>query len=241
MKMKNENKNLRKIKIKRNFIEYPEGSVLIEAGKTKVICNASVEEGVPSFLRGKGKGWLTAEYSLLPRSTSTRVQRESVKGKISGRTQEISRLIGRALRCAVNLEALGENTIHIDCDVIQADGGTRCASITGAMVAVYDAIDWLKKEKIIEAEKEVIKNFVAAVSVGIVDGKAVLDLCYAEDSTAEVDMNVIMTDDKRFVEIQGTAEGEAFSDKQLTTMKNLAAKGIDELIAQQKKMLKIKK
>ncbi|MHC4870908.1 MAG: ribonuclease PH [Planctomycetota bacterium] len=234
-------KSLRKLKLKRNFIEYPEGSVLIEAGKTKVICNASVDEGVPSFLRGKGKGWLTAEYSLLPRSTSTRVPRESVKGKISGRTQEISRLIGRALRCAVDLESLGENTIHIDCDVIQADGGTRCASITGAMVAVYDAVSWMKKNKLIETDAEVIKNFVAAVSVGIVGGKAVLDLCYTEDSTAEVDMNVIMTDNKRFVEIQGTAEGEAFSDKQLTTMKNLAAKGIAELIAQQKKILKIKK
>lgn len=241
MKTNVKNNELRKISFKRKFTEYAEGSVLVEAGRTKVICNVSVMEGVPSFLRGKGQGWLTAEYSLLPRSTSTRVQRESVKGKISGRTMEISRLIGRALRCAVNLEALGENTVHIDCDVIQADGGTRCASITGAMVAVYDAVEWMKKKGLIEKKTEVIRNFVAAVSVGIVNGKPTLDLCYEEDSSAEVDMNIIMTDDKRFVEIQGTAEGAAFSESQLSAMKNLAKNGIEKLIKEQKKVLRIKK
>ncbi len=234
------NKSLRPIKIKRKFIKYPEGSVLIEVGNTKVICNASVTSRVPSFLKGTGQGWLTAEYSLLPRSTTTRVTRESVKGKISGRTSEISRLIGRALRCAVDMDALGENTIHIDCDVIQADGGTRCASITGAMVAVADAISWMKKNELIEKDANVIKNLVAAVSVGVVDNKPVLDLCYEEDSKAEVDMNIIMTDDNRFVEIQGTAEGEAFSDRQFSIMKNLAKAGIKELIKKQKKVLRIK-
>jgi ribonuclease PH len=230
--------SLRKIKITRGYTEYAEGSVLIEAGKTKVLCNASVSQKVPSFLRGKGKGWVTAEYSLLPRSTSTRVDRESVRGKISGRTMEISRLIGRALRMAVDMEALGENTVQIDCDVIQADGGTRCASITGAMVALCDALGYMKKNKITAEGAEPLKRMIAAVSVGMIDGKPTLDLCYEEDSTAEVDMNVVMDDEGRFVEIQGTAEGEPFSERQLSAMKKMAKGGIEKLIAEQKKSLK---
>jgi len=221
---------LRKVKITLDYIKHAEGSCLIEFGDTKVICTASVEEKVPPFLKGTGQGWITAEYSMLPRATAQRTVREAAKGKLTGRTQEIQRLIGRSLRCAVDLTALGELTIWIDCDVIQADGGTRTASITGAFVALYKALEKIDK-------LSAIKNFVAAISVGIVNGETLLDLNYEEDSLAEVDMNVVMTDDGKFVEIQGTAEGETFSRERLNEMLNLAEKGIKELIEIQKSVL----
>jgi len=218
---------LREVKITLDFIKHAEGSCLIEFGDTKVICTASVEEKVPPFLKGTGQGWITAEYSMLPRATAQRTVREAAKGKLTGRTQEIQRLIGRSLRSAVDLTALGEVTVWIDCDVIQADGGTRTASITGAFVALYRALEKIGK-------LEAVKNFIAAVSVGIVDGQFLLDLNYAEDSMAEVDMNVVMNDQNLFVEIQGTAEGEPFSREDLNNLLNLAEKGIRELISIQK-------
>ena len=200
---------LRRLSITRNYTRHAEGSVLIEAGDTRVICTASVDEGVPAFLKGKGQGWVTAEYGMLPRATNTRMRREAAEGKQSGRTQEIQRLIGRSMRSVIDLAALGERTIRLDCDVIQADGGTRCASITGACVALHDAVAWCKARGGITGEP--LKGFVAAVSVGMVDGEAVLDLDYAEDSGCDTDMNVVMTGAGGFVEVQGTAEGATFS------------------------------
>jgi len=222
----------RKTKITRNYLKHPEGSVLIETGETKVICTASVQEGVPPFLLGKDQGWITAEYGMLPGSTNTRVNREAARGKISGRTAEIQRLIGRSLRSVVDLSILDGFTILIDCDVIQADGGTRTASITGACIALFDAF-----QKMIESnkiEKNPLKEWIAAISVGIVAGEPVLDLSYEQDSQAEVDMNVVMTESGEFVEIQGTAEGKPFSDEHLKIMLRLAKKGIRQLIRKQK-------
>ena len=221
---------LREVKITLDFIKHAEGSCLIEFGETKVICTASVEEKVPPFLKGTGQGWITAEYSMLPRATAQRTVREAAKGKLTGRTQEIQRLIGRSLRSAVDLTTLGEITLWIDCDVIQADGGTRTASITGAFVALYRALERIEK-------LEAVKSFIAAVSVGIVDGEFLLDLNYAEDSMAEVDMNVVMNDKGLFVEVQGTAEGEPFSRDALNRLLDLGEKGIRELISIQKRAL----
>jgi ribonuclease PH len=226
---------LRPLRITRQFTKHAEGSVLIEAGDTTVLCTASVEEGVPSFLKGQGQGWLTAEYGMLPRATNTRSRREAADGRQSGRTQEIQRLIGRSLRAVTDLSALGERTLRIDCDVLQADGGTRCAAITGACVAVADAIAWCKSRGGVTGEP--LKDFVAAVSVGMVDGVAVLDLDYAEDHVCDTDMNVVMTGIGRFVEIQGTAEGDPFSHAEMTTMVALAEKGIEHLIAAQMQAL----
>jgi len=223
---------LRKVKITRNYISAAEGSVLIEVGNTKVICTASIEEKVPAFLRDQKKGWVTAEYGMLPRSTNVRMTRESSAGRVGGRTQEIQRLIGRSLRAVVALDLLGERTVWIDCDVIQADGGTRTASITGAYVAFKDAIEYGLKNKIIC--KNPIKDYLAAVSVGILDNEPRLDLCYAEDALAEVDMNVVMTGSGKIVEIQGTAEAGAFSRGMLDAMLSLAEGGIAELIKIQK-------
>ena len=200
---------LRPLRITRHYTKHAEGSVLIEAGDTKVLCTASVEESVPTFLKGKGQGWLTAEYGMLPRATNTRTRREAAEGKQSGRTQEIQRLIGRSLRAIADLTQLGERTIKVDCDVLQADGGTRCASITGACVALYDAVAWCKARGLIHGEP--LADFVAAVSVGIVGGEPVLDLDYAEDSGCDTDMNVVMTGAGGFVELQGTAEGTPFT------------------------------
>ncbi|MDD4320477.1 MAG: ribonuclease PH [Acidaminococcaceae bacterium] len=223
----------RTVKMTKNFIIYPEGSVLIEVGNTRVLCNATVEEKVPRFLTGKGKGWVTAEYSLLPRSTQDRNSREAAKGKQSGRTQEIQRLIGRALRSIVDLEALGEKAVTIDCDVLQADGGTRTASITGGFVALVIAL-----AKICPKDKPFpIKDFCAAISVGSVSGKEMLDLCYSEDSNADVDMNIVMTGAGNFVEIQGTGEEHTFTREQLKTFLELGEKGCKNLIASQKKVL----
>ena len=221
---------LREVKITLDFIKHAEGSCLIEFGDTKVICTASVEEKVPPFLKGTGQGWITAEYSMLPRATAQRTVREAAKGKLTGRTQEIQRLIGRSLRSAVDLTALGEITLWIDCDVIQADGGTRTASITGAFVALYRALERVEKVS-------AVKSFVAAVSVGIVDKQFLLDLNYAEDSMAEVDMNVVMNDEGLLVEVQGTAEGEPFSREDLNKLLDLGEKGIKELISIQKQAL----
>ncbi len=218
---------LRTVRIQRQFTQHAEGSVLVEFGATKVICTASVDTSVPPFLRGKGQGWVTAEYGMLPRSTGSRMIREAAKGKQQGRTVEISRLIGRSLRAAVDLKALGENSITLDCDVIQADGGTRTAAITGACVAMVDAIHWLKSKGKLKGEP--LKHMIAAVSVGIYNGEPVLDLDYAEDSRAETDMNVIMTTDGGFVEVQGTAEGNTFSRDELNAMLALAEEGIVEL------------
>ena len=218
---------LRSVRLTRNFTTHAEGSVLVEYGDTKVICTASVEKGVPRFMRGEGRGWVTAEYGMLPRSTGSRMQREAARGKQTGRTVEISRLIGRSLRAAIDMEVLGEYTIVLDCDVIQADGGTRTASITGAFVALSDAINGLLESG--KIKKNPIKHNIAAVSVGIYEGTAVLDLDYAEDSKAETDLNVIMTDTGGFIEIQGTAEQEAFSPEELSAMLGLAKDGIMEL------------
>jgi ribonuclease PH len=226
---------LRDIKITRNFLKTAEGSALIEIGSTKVICTASIEDKVPPFLKDQKKGWVTAEYSMLPRSTATRMSRESVTGRIGGRTHEIQRLIGRAMRSVTDLEALGERTIRLDCDVIQADGGTRTASITGAFVALLDAIKYAQENKIID--RQPVKNYIAAVSVGIIDGKPMLDLSYAEDATAEVDMNIVMTDSDKFIEIQGTAELNPFDNNMLQELLSLAKSGIKEIIAIQKKVL----
>lgn len=226
---------LRPLKITRNFTKHAEGSVLIECGDTKVICTATVVHGVPRFLRGKGQGWITAEYGMLPRSTGNRVDREATRGKQNGRTIEIQRLIGRSLRAAVDLKKLGENTITIDCDVIQADGGTRTASITGGFVALADAMNKLVESK--KIKKNPIVSQIAAISVGVYNGVPVLDLDYPEDSTAETDMNVVMNDQGGFIEIQGTAEGVAFSDEQMVGMLAVASKGIAEIIELQKSTL----
>jgi ribonuclease PH len=227
--------DLRQVTISRDFLPHAEGSVLIEMGRTKVICTATVDEKVPNWLRGSGQGWITAEYGMLPRSTDSRMNRESSTGKVGGRTQEIQRLIGRSLRSVVDLKALPELTIWIDCDVIQADGGTRTASITGAFVALYDSLRWLvKKGKITEIP---LSEFVSAVSVGIVDGEPLLDLCYEEDSRAQVDMNVIMTQSGKFIEIQGTAEAEPFDRDEMNKLIDLASKGIIELTAIQRKVI----
>lgn len=223
---------IRNVKVIKNYIEHAEGSVLIQVGKTKVICAATIEEKVPSFLRDKQTGWITAEYSMLPSATHTRTVREASRGKLSGRTHEIQRLIGRSLRTVVNMEKIGPRTIWIDCDVIQADGGTRCASITGAFIAVCLALKNLKKKKLIDAIP--VKDFVAAISVGVIEGKNFLDLDYSEDSTAHVDMNIIKTSAGKYVEIQGTAEKEPFDDKQMANLLALAGKGINELIEIQK-------
>lgn len=229
------NDELREVKITRNFTKHAEGSVLIEVGETKVICTASIEEKVPPFLKGTKKGWLTAEYSMLPRATAVRNVRESSRGKQSGRTQEIQRLIGRALRSVLNMEALGERTVWIDCDVIQADGGTRTASITGAYVALVDAL-----QKLVDNEtlKELpLIDYLAAVSVGICQEEELLDLCYAEDSHAQVDMNIVMTSQGKIVELQGTAEEYPFTREQLNILYDLGEKGIKELIVKQKEVL----
>ncbi|MEM8662357.1 MAG: ribonuclease PH [Pseudomonadota bacterium] len=226
---------LRAISISRNFTRHAEGSVLVAFGDTRVICTASVEAGVPRFLRGQGRGWVTAEYGMLPRSTGTRMDREAARGKQGGRTVEIQRLIGRSLRAAVDLEQLGEFTINIDCDVIQADGGTRTASITGACVALVDGINFLQREKLITTDP--LKQMVASVSVGVFEGEPVLDLDYLEDSSADTDMNVVMSEHGEFIEVQGTAEGETFSRNDLNALLDLAQLGIAELIAKQKQAL----
>jgi ribonuclease PH len=229
--------DLRQIKITRHYTKHAEGSVLIEFGDTRVICTASISERVPDFLRDKGQGWLTAEYGMLPRATNTRNDREAARGKQTGRTQEIQRLIGRALRAVLDLEKLGARTLHIDCDVIQADGGTRTASITGAFVAAHDAISKLLAQGRIATSP--INDFVAAISVGMHNGHAVLDLDYAEDSKCDTDMNVVMTGVGGFVEVQGTAEGVPFSRSEMNGLLDLAQKGIAELIAHQKTALGI--
>jgi len=226
---------LRPVRITRGFTRHAEGSVLVEFGETRVLCTASVEEKVPSFLKGRGSGWVTAEYGMLPRATHTRGAREAAAGKQSGRTQEIQRLVGRALRSVVDLGALGERQVTIDCDVLQADGGTRCASITGAMVALADAVAWLKSKGLVA--REPIRDFVAAVSVGIVAGVPCLDLDYAEDSACDTDMNVVMTGSGGFVEVQGTAEGAPFSRAEMDALLALAGKGIAEIVAMQKAAL----
>jgi ribonuclease PH len=226
---------LRAVSIQRHYTRHAEGSVLIAVGDTRVICTASVEEGVPGFLRGRGQGWVTAEYGMLPRSTHTRNDREAARGKQSGRTQEIQRLIGRSLRAVVDLEKLGERSVKIDCDVIQADGGTRCASITGAYVALHDAVARLVDGGLVAASP--MRDFVAAVSVGLFDGTPLLDLDYGEDSGCDTDMNVVMTGSGGFVEIQGTAEAQPFSAGQMDALVALARKGIGELIVKQKDAL----
>ena len=226
---------LRDINIDRHFTRHAEGSVLVSFGHTRVICTASVEQGVPRFMRGQGRGWVTAEYGMLPRSTGSRMAREAARGKQGGRTVEIQRLIGRSLRAAVDLGKLGENTITIDCDVIQADGGTRTAAITGACVALVDAINFLQRKKLITGDP--LLQMVASVSVGIYQGVPVLDLDYPEDSGADTDMNVIMGESGGFIEVQGTAEGAPFVRQELDAMLDLAAEGIDQLIARQKAAL----
>lgn len=226
---------LRDISITRQFTRHAEGSVLVTFGDTRVICTASVEKGVPRFMRGEGRGWVTAEYGMLPRSTGTRMGREASRGKQGGRTVEIQRLIGRSLRAALDLEKLGENTITIDCDVIQADGGTRTASITGACVALVDAINYMQQEKLIDGDP--LLQMIASVSVGIYQGVPVLDLDYPEDSAADTDMNVIMGESGGFIEVQGTAEGAPFARAELDGMLDLAARGIGELIERQKQAL----
>jgi ribonuclease PH len=220
---------LRQVRISRNWLDHAEGSVLVEFGRTRVLCAASVTEGVPRWRKGSGLGWVTAEYAMLPRSTHTRSDRESVKGRIGGRTHEISRLVGRSLRAAIDLSALGENSIVIDCDVLQADGGTRTAAITGAYVALADAVGWLAARGSLPAGSRPLHTSVAAVSVGVVGGRPVLDLCYDEDVTAETDMNVVCTGDGRFVEVQGTAEGEPFDRALLDGLLDLAVAGCAEL------------
>ena len=226
---------LRPVTITRHFTCHAEGSVLIEFGNTKVVCNASFEAGVPGFLRGKGQGWVTGEYGMLPRSTGSRMRREATQSKQGGRTMEIQRLIGRSLRSVIDMAALGENTIVVDCDVIQADGGTRTASITGAYIALVDAINKVKADGLIETNP--IHGKIASISVGIHAGTPVLDLDYAEDSTAETDMNVVMNDAEQFIEVQGTAEGHPFSQDELNSMLALAHKGISELFEHQQTAL----
>ena len=230
---------LRSIRITRHYTKHAEGSVLIECGDTKVICTASIEDKVPGFLKGKGQGWLTAEYGMLPRSTHSRMDREAARGKQSGRTQEIQRLIGRSLRAAFDLQAFGERTLHLDCDVIQADGGTRTASITGAMVAAHDAFSTLVERGVLTAVP--VKHFVAAISVGVVQGTPVLDLDYVEDSGCDTDMNVVMTEEGHFIEVQGTAEGAAFDRAGMNRLLDLAQAGIADLVTMQKQSLGIAK
>ena len=227
------NNQLRDIRITRQFTRHAEGSVLVEFGETKVICTASVTEGVPPFLKNSGRGWVTAEYGMLPRSTNDRMQREAAKGKQTGRTQEIQRLIGRSLRTAVDMSAMGENTIVVDCDVIQADGGTRTASITGGCIALYDAVKFLVSKNNLPTNP--FKQFIASISVGIYQGEPVLDLDYVEDSGADTDMNVVMTERGGFIEIQGTAEKETFEQTELDGLLVLAKEGIKELVEKQKK------
>lgn len=226
---------IRPVTITRNFTAHAEGSVLIEIGDTKVLCNATVESGVPRFMKGQGKGWVTAEYGMLPRSTHTRNNREATRGKQTGRTMEIQRLIARSLRAAVDLKILGENTITIDCDVIQADGGTRTASITGACVALVDAINYMLKKGMVKANP--LKHLVAAISVGVYKGTPIADLEYLEDAEAETDMNVIMTEDGRLIEVQGTAEEAPFTFDEMQEMLGLAKDAINELVDEQKKAL----
>ncbi len=228
---------LRPIKITRHYTKYAEGSVLIEVGDTKVICTASIEEKVPPFLKGSGEGWITCEYNMIPRSTQVRKPRDISKGKLDGRTMEIQRLIGRALRSVVDLKAIGERTIWIDCDVIQADGGTRTSSITGAFVALVDAVNKLHKQ--VNFQVYPIRSFVSAVSVGIVNGEKLLDLCYVEDSSAKVDMNLVMTDGGEFIEVQGTGEESPFSRNDLNELLALGEKGIKQMIVHQKEALKM--
>ncbi|MFZ3138896.1 MAG: ribonuclease PH [Thermodesulfovibrionales bacterium] len=229
------NNEIRPVKIQRNFLETAEGSVLISMGNTRVICTASIEDRVPPFLKDQKRGWITAEYSMLPRATHSRTMRESVSGKVSGRTHEIQRLIGRALRSVVDLSGLGERTIWLDCDVLQADGGTRTASITGAFLCLSEALKYAVRNGLIE--KIPLKDYLAAISVGIVKGEPLIDLCYSEDSTAEVDMNIVMTGSGKFVEIQGTAEGMPFSKSALESLLKLADEGINHLIGIQKQFI----
>jgi ribonuclease PH len=226
---------LRPVHIERRYTKHAEGSVLVQFGDTRVLCTATVEERVPPFLKESGRGWVTAEYGMLPRSTNTRTEREAARGKQSGRTQEIQRLIGRSLRAVTDLAALGSRTVHLDCDVLQADGGTRTAAITGAFVALHDALGWLKDRGLLREWP--LRDFVAAVSVGIHQGQPVLDLDYAEDSACGCDMNVVMTGAGNFVEVQGTAEGEAFGRAELDQLLALAERGIRELIGHQRSVL----
>jgi ribonuclease PH len=228
---------LRAVRIQRGFTKHAEGSVLVEFGETRVLCTASVEERVPGFLKDSGRGWVTAEYGMLPRATNTRTDREAARGKQSGRTQEIQRLIGRSLRAVVDLSSLGSRTIQIDCDVLQADGGTRTAAITGSFVALHDAIRWLQEKKLLGQNP--IRDHVAAISVGVFKGTPVLDLDYAEDSNSGCDMNVVMTGNGGFVEVQGTAEGEPFARAELDALLVLASRGISQLIAFQRQALKL--
>jgi ribonuclease PH len=226
---------LRPVRIQRRYTRHAEGSVLVEFGDTRVLCTASVEERVPAFLKESGRGWVSAEYGMLPRATNTRTEREAARGRQTGRTQEIQRLIGRALRAVIDLSALGSRSIQVDCDVLQADGGTRTAAITGAFVAVHDALAWLQSRKLLAALP--VRDFVAAVSVGIYQGVPVLDLDYVEDSACGTDMNVVMTGAGRFVELQGTAEGEPFSRAEVDALLALGEQGIGELIAHQRRAL----
>jgi ribonuclease PH len=226
---------LRPVRLQRKYTRHAEGSVLVEIGHTQVLCNASVEDRVPPFLKGKGQGWVTAEYGMLPRATNTRASREAATGKQSGRTQEIQRLIGRSLRAVTDVSKMGERQVTIDCDVLQADGGTRCASITGAMVALADAFAWMRAQNMIEGDP--IRDFVAAVSVGIVEGTPVLDLDYAEDSGCDTDMNVVMTGAGHFVEVQGTAEGHPFTREEMSRLLDLASQGIAQLVTAQRAAL----
>ena len=228
---------LRPVTFTREWSEHPEGSVLVEFGRTRVLCTASLTEGVPRWRKGSGLGWVTAEYSMLPRSTHTRSDRESVRGKIGGRTHEISRLIGRALRGVIDLSALGENSVVLDCDVLQADGGTRTAAITGAYVALADAVTWAQQQGFVKEGVDPFSSSVAAVSVGVVGGQPVLDLCYEEDVTAETDMNVVCTGDGRFIEVQGTAEGVPFDRSELDALLDLALAGCGQLTGLQQEAL----
>jgi len=230
------NNELRKLKITKNYIKYAEGSCLVELGNTKVIATASVESGVPHFLRNSGNGWVTAEYGMIPRSCKSRVSREASKGKLGGRTHEIQRLIGRSLRTVTDTSKLGERTVWLDCDVIQADGGTRCASITGSFIALALALEKMQKDGLIQSVP--LSDYVAAISVGIIKGETVIDLDYEEDSTAEVDMNIVMTGAGKFIEIQGTAEREPFKKEDLNKLTLLAHKGIEDIILAEKKILK---
>jgi ribonuclease PH len=229
------NDELRAVTITRDWLDHAEGSVLVEFGHTKVLCAASVTEGVPRWRKGSGLGWVTAEYAMLPRATHTRGDRESVKGRLGGRTHEISRLVGRSLRACIDYAGLGENTIVLDCDVLQADGGTRTAAITGAYVALVDAVDWLRGRGAVAGDP--LRTSVAAVSVGLLDGEPRLDLCYTEDVSAETDMNVVCTGDSRFVEVQGTAEGDPFDRRLLDGLLDLAVKGCADLTALQEQAL----